>query len=149
VTDSLQSPLRRQALALHQGAARLHRLFATPGAELVLVTNLGIAILGAGLVWLQFDPPLRTLLVAAGALYIVLFAMLLRADTAVAVGVVGGLIAAGWSALLTVGLVARWSLVAGCCLGAYVAVEAFILTLRAYHGFSAQLRAGQHTPGSA
>jgi hypothetical protein len=136
----LQTPIRRRALAFHSGVARVYRVFGSQEAELVLVANAAIVVLGAGLAWLQFETPLRTLLAAAGAAYVVLFLMLLRTDTATAVGAIGGLIVASWSGILAAALVARWSLVAACCFGTFIAVQAFIFTWRTYRSFSDVLR---------
>ncbi len=140
VTDSLQTPSRRRAQALHRGLARSYRVLTTPEVELVLVTNAGIAVVGAGLVWLQFETRLPTLIVGAAAAYVVLFVMLFWANTPIAAGILGGLIAAGGSALIAAALIARWSFVAACCLGAYCAVHAFISTLRGYRSFAEVLR---------
>jgi hypothetical protein len=147
VTDSLQTPIRRLLLALHSGGGRFHQVFGTQQAEVVLLANAGIVVLGAGLVWFQFSTPLRTLLAAAGAVYVVLFVMLLRAGSAIAVGIIGGLIVACWCAFLSASLVAGWSLIAACCVGAYFAVQGFVFTLDAYRSFSEVLRNLVRTSG--
>jgi hypothetical protein len=140
VTNPLQSPIKKRALALHGALARFHAVFGATDAELVLVSNAGIAILGAGLVWFQFETPWRALLAGTGVAYVLLFAMLFRPDTAIAVGILGGIIAASWSGLLAASLIARWNLIAACGFGVVGAVLAFIVTLRTYRAFSDGLR---------
>jgi hypothetical protein len=136
----VHTPIRERALALHSRVARFHRVFATGEAELVLAGNAGIVLLGAGLVWFQFETPWRTLLAGMVAAYVALFVMLMRAETAIAVGIVGGLIGASWLGLLATSFVVRWNVIAACGFGACVAALAFLVFLRTYRSFSEALR---------